>query len=191
LSVATTYADSPLNRERGDFASLAASPGVAAPDGRFEDGYFVDRLQGDFTVAWFGGEGPSLQHRTLFIPRSGNETLFERYGVRDTATYVFRPDGHVLARCTGVDAAFAREAITAVLHYSISTAPREPEMKTQSASTPQAELDQIYDALAALVDLTPRDQRERVLARLVVTLAQELGNPAKTRQAIEQARSGH
>jgi hypothetical protein len=30
---------------------------------------------------------------------------------------VFRPDGHVLARCAGIDAAFAHKAIDSVLNY--------------------------------------------------------------------------
>ncbi|HVL35405.1 MAG TPA: FAD-dependent monooxygenase, partial [Burkholderiales bacterium] len=115
LSVATLYRDSALNAERGEFASDRARPGAAAPDGRFGEGFFVERLQGEFTVAWFGAEGPALEARTLVVRREGHEALFERYGVRDTATYVFRPDGHVLARCTGIDPAFAREAIARVL----------------------------------------------------------------------------
>jgi hypothetical protein len=35
------------------------------------------------------------------------------------ATYVFRPDGHVLARCAGIDAHFARQAIEAVFNYRL------------------------------------------------------------------------
>jgi len=35
------------------------------------------------------------------------------------ATYVLRPDGHVLARCAGIDPAFARAAIDAVFSYRI------------------------------------------------------------------------
>jgi 3-(3-hydroxy-phenyl)propionate hydroxylase len=187
LSVATTYTDSPLNRERGEFGSPAAKPGAAAPDGRFGDGYFVDQLQGQFTVAWFGREGPPLSCTTLFIPEQGNETLFARYGVKETATYVFRPDGHVLARCTGIDAAFAEESIRAVLQYRTD---RRASMKTSqpgSGGMSQADLDRLYDDLAALVDRTPREHRERVLARLAVTLMQELGACDRARRAIELA----
>ena len=116
LSVATRYDDSPLNREKGTFASRLAAPGAAAPDGRLGAGYLVDAVQGQFTVAYFGAEGPAAGEKTLVVPRA-NAALLERYGVEDTATYVFRPDGHVLARCTGIDAAFARQAIQAVLDY--------------------------------------------------------------------------
>jgi hypothetical protein len=52
-----------------------------------------------------------------------NEELWKRYGVPgEGATYVIRPDGHVLARCTGIDGAFAREAIQTVLDYGRSPA---------------------------------------------------------------------
>ena len=99
LSVATTYRDSPLNLQRGTFDSALPAPGAAAPDGRFEQGYFVERLQGDFTVAYAGGNGQWTRHG------------------EGQATYAFRPDGHVLARCEGVDPAFAQGAIESVLRY--------------------------------------------------------------------------
>jgi hypothetical protein len=106
-----------LGRERGTFENSTACPGACAPDGHFGEGFFVEQLQGQFTVAYFGARGPDLADRTLHIPPA-NEILFARYGVpAEGATYVFRPDGHVLARCTGIDGAFAREAIQAVLDY--------------------------------------------------------------------------
>jgi 3-(3-hydroxy-phenyl)propionate hydroxylase len=185
LSVATVYADSPLNRERGEFASPIAKPGAAAPDARFGDGYFVDQLQGEFTVAWFGSEGPRLSHRTIFVPRQGNETLFERYGVTQAATYVFRPDGHVLARCTGIDAAFAEQAIGAVLEYRNEERAQMTALQPASEKMSQADMDRLYDELASLVDRTPKDQRERVLARLAVALAQELGSYERVKKAID------
>jgi hypothetical protein len=186
LSVATTYASSPLNRERGEFKSAFACPGAAAPDARFGEGYFVDRLNGDFTVAYFGAEGPALASPTFFVPRDGNRLLFERYGVEDTATYVFRPDGHVLARCTGIDAAFAREAIAAVFDY------RREAVKTEghrpSGAITQAELDRLYDEFSALIDATPEDERERLLARLAVALAEELADYGRVLRARARAK---
>lgn len=168
LSVACTYADSPLNRERGEFDAPLAQPGAAAPDGRFGAGFFVERLQGQFTTAYFGGDGPELEVPTLTVPREGHEALFARYGVTETATYVFRPDGHVLARCTGIDPEFAKAAIDALLDYHAGGAPARKPAKTRQLA--QLDLDRRYDALAALVDRTPPAERERVLARLVMDL---------------------
>ena len=66
-------------------------------------------------VAYFGGKGPAVADaEVLTIPRERNETLYARYGVKDTATYVFRPDGHVLARCPGIDGEFAARAVRRV-----------------------------------------------------------------------------
>lgn len=108
LSVATSYEESPLNLQRGEFSRDLARPGAAAPDGRFDGGFFVERLQGDFSVVHFGES----------VLKHGHESLWERYGVPpEGATYVFRPDGHVLARCAGIDAAFARNAIDSLLNY--------------------------------------------------------------------------
>jgi 3-(3-hydroxy-phenyl)propionate hydroxylase len=184
LTVATLYAASPLNCESGDFTSAAATPGAAAPDGRLDGGYFVDRLSGEFTVAWFGAEGPRLSCRSFSLPREGNETLFQRYGVEDRATYVFRPDGHVLARCTGIDGAFAEDAINAVLDYRIERTEAMSTPATPSAGMSQADMDRLYDELAALVDGTPKEHRERVLARLAVALMQQMESYERAKKAI-------
>ena len=184
LSVATVYGQSPLNRERGTFTSSLARPGAAAPDGRFGDGFLVDHLRGEFTVAWFGVQGPQLDVPSVSLRKEGNEKLFERYGVETTATYVFRPDGHVLARCTGIDAAFARDAIRGVLDYAGERSDRMATTQTSGQGLPQSELDRLYDELAALVDRTPEEERERTLARLAVALIHELGSCDRARKAI-------
>jgi len=117
LSVATCYEGSPLGEERGTFQSETARPGACAPDGRLGEGFLVEQLQGRFTVVYFGRRGPEGGEKTLVVPPE-SEALWQRYGVPgEGATYVIRPDGHVLARCTGIDGAFAREAIQAVLNY--------------------------------------------------------------------------
>jgi hypothetical protein len=51
----------------------------------------------------------------------------------------------------------------------------------------QLQMERLYDDLAALVDRTPAPERERMLARLVITLAQELGDYAKIKDAIARA----
>jgi len=48
----------------------------------------------------------------------------------------------------------------------------------------QLEMDRLYDELAALVDRTPPPERERVLARLVIVLAQEVDDYARIKSAI-------
>jgi 3-(3-hydroxy-phenyl)propionate hydroxylase len=181
LSTAACYVDSPLNLERGKFddAPLAA-PGCAAPDGKIGGGHLVDALQGQFSVAWFGREAPSLDVRTVQAPRAANEALCLRYGAQDEdATYVFRPDGHVLARCRGIDPEFAREAIERVLRYRRGTGGEVAEQ----APSPH-DKDRLYDDFSAFLDATPAPERERALARLVVTLAERLGSTSAVREAL-------
>jgi hypothetical protein len=48
----------------------------------------------------------------------------------------------------------------------------------------QLEMDRLYDQLAELVDRTPPAERERALARLVIALAQEVDDYAKTAAVI-------
>ena len=178
LSVASVYEHSPLNAEKGHFTSALARPGAAAPDGRCGEGYFVEKLGGDFCVAYFGAAGPQLDFPAFTVEKSGSESLFQRYGVKETATYVFRPDGHVLARCTGIDAGFAREAIGAVLSYRHTR---------RGHNVQKPDIDRLYDELAAFVDAAPPAERERALARLAVALAQRLGDVDKVREALHSA----
>jgi 3-(3-hydroxy-phenyl)propionate hydroxylase len=169
LSVASVYAHSPLNAERGAFASALAQPGAAAPDGRYGAGHFAERLQGGFTVAWFGGEGPEVAGaQTLAVPRKGHEALFARYGVGGEATYVFRPDGHVLARCAGTDAAFAEAAIERVHGFRGDAPPRE-------AVSVQPAADRLFDALSARLDTLPAAERPAALADVVARLEARQG----------------
>jgi len=183
LSVATTYAESPLNLEQGRFANDLACPGAAAPDGRFGEGFFVERLQGDFSVAYFGARGDS---KGIHVPAAGNQSLWERYGVPSQgATYAFRPDGHVLARCAGIDAAFAREAIERVYNYRLGLKGSKAAMESSTGKLTQAEVDRLYDALAAFADKA--EPRERALARLVVALAERVGDYGEVLEAINQS----
>jgi hypothetical protein len=101
---------------------------------------------------------------------------------------VFRPDGHVLARCTGIDAAFAEESIRSVLEYRIDRRARMNPQQPGSDRMSQADMDRLYDDLAALVDRTAKEQRERVLARLVVGLAQQVASYERVKKAIEETR---
>jgi hypothetical protein len=48
----------------------------------------------------------------------------------------------------------------------------------------QSEMDRLFDALAALVDATPAGERERMLMRLVIGLAQEVGDYGKVLEII-------
>jgi hypothetical protein len=155
LSVASVYAHSPLNAERGAFASALAQAGAVAPDGRFGEGYFAERLQGDFTVAYFGGEGPG----GIGVERQGHDALFTRYGVEDQATYVFRPDGHVLARCTGIDAAFAQSAIDRALQGLAGEA--------RNAQSVQPAADRLFDKLSAELDALAPAERAAALAQAI------------------------
>jgi len=48
----------------------------------------------------------------------------------------------------------------------------------------QLEMDRLYDELAGLVDRTPPAKRERVLARLVIALAQQLDDYQRITETI-------
>jgi 3-(3-hydroxy-phenyl)propionate hydroxylase len=202
LSVATAYESSPLNGPSTGLQAPAAAPGAAAPDGRLGEGYFVEQLQGRPSVAWFGTAlAPDLNPPTgldvhvITVPRAGHEALFSRFGVQDTATYVFRPDGHVLARCAGLDPAFAQRALHALLQGTAPAAPVDSGAPVDSlvahaaAGLSQLEQDRLYDALASALDDTPAESRERMLARLVIALSERVGDYTAALEAIREART--
>jgi 3-(3-hydroxy-phenyl)propionate hydroxylase len=169
LSVANLYFDSPLNVADKEFSAAEAMPGEAAPDGRLDEGFLAEKLQGRFSVVYFGNRGPTLDDvQTLHI--KDDKALFRRYGVpKEGATYVFRPDGHVLARCRGVGGEFARAAIESVLNFRQIISRRK--IQTPSSTNDR---DRLYDAFSGYFDGAARKDRERALARLVVALANRL-----------------
>jgi 3-(3-hydroxy-phenyl)propionate hydroxylase len=175
LSEACVYANSAAGAERGAFATRDTAPGAAAPDGRIRTGggkaWLAEHLQGEFTILYFGGAGPrvetGVETRVLDLAHGSAPELFACYGVKDTATYVFRPDGHVLARCEGIDAAFAVAAIRGLLAGGAS-------VDQPVSASDQLETDRLYDALAALVDQASGVERERVLAHAVRQLGERV-----------------
>jgi 3-(3-hydroxy-phenyl)propionate hydroxylase len=178
LSEACVYRHTPLRREHGTFNAPAAAPGAAAPDGKFHDAggeaWLAHRLQGQFTVAFFGAPAlpvaANVETAVLSLDRDTASVLFERYGVEDRATYVFRPDGHVLARCRGIDAQFAVASIGAALDGSLCAAPALPSISAGG----QLERDRLYDAHAALVDRADASERGHVMARVRTLLNEGL-----------------
>lgn len=199
LSVATCYLDSPLNADdEAAFDAPAAQPGAAAPDGTLlragRTEHLASRLQGQFSVVFFtDADAPDMPADTgvpvevMRIGRSeARAPLFDRYGVQDSATYVFRPDGHVLARCRGVDANFARAAIARVLGYQAPARAAAPA-RLRPGRFGQLEQDRLHDALAELIDRLPAEQRTRALARLAVVLAARLGDFESALAAIRLA----
>ncbi len=172
LSEPCFYANTPLGAERGEFTSALAAPGACAHDGNVEGvGWFVDALQGEFTVVYFGGDAApvrtSVQCATRSVLRRDAVALFAHYGVTDRATYIFRPDGHVLARCEGLDPAFAASAIESALAGGSSTGTFAPMDR-------QLECDRLYDACAALVDEAAEPERSRALEQAMTRLTQQV-----------------
>ncbi|MGQ0548021.1 MAG: hypothetical protein ACT4P3_22280, partial [Betaproteobacteria bacterium] len=173
LSVATVYEASSLNVERGEFGSSLARPGSAAPDAPYGAGFFVDQLGSDF--------------RTVFFrPQERQEPLYSRYGVpAEGATYVFRPDGHVLARCAGIDEAFAREAVRRVLDYRPDAGSR-PASKSDGEGLNQLQIDRLYDAFSEFFE----GRGDRALVAKCVEAADKTEDSETVRRAIRNSGSG-
>jgi hypothetical protein len=168
-------------------------PGAVAPDATTDHGFFTEKLQGQFSVIWFGCEQQpgdwqpptQIKVHTQAIAAMQHAMLFERYGVNQQATYVFRPDGHVLARFDGIETTKASKAIATALNPNLNATTPTPK----ESANPMNELarDRLYDAFAEAIDRTPPAERERMLTRLAISLMQTSANPEQAMQSIAQA----
>ena len=133
LSTATCYEGSPLNGPDGFAAGEAPAvrPGAAALDAPVDGGWLLHRLGGSFTGAWFGPSGqiPENVAGTQIAPARSAVPLNQiavacdaacaRYGAqRQAAYYLFRPDGHVLARWRHPGAGAVKAALDRALALS-------------------------------------------------------------------------
>ncbi len=192
LSVGTHYTQSPLNNTQMS-QHTGPLPGAVAPDATTNNGFFTEKLQGQFSVIWFGCEQQPSDwqppaHINVYaqtIAANQHAMLFERYGVNQQATYVFRPDGHVLACFDGIETTKASEAITSALNPNLNAT--TPTTKQSANQMNELARDRLYDAFADAIDRTPPAERERMLSRLAISLMQTSANPEQAMQSIAQA----
>lgn len=114
-----------LDATLGDMPSVGkVTPGHVAVDAPLENGWLLDKLQGEFTLVGFGdvrlpdvvgvrrvGIGQSNVDYPNYTPRT--DAAFERYG--QSVAYLIRPDGHVLASYTNPSEQDIRAAVDVAL----------------------------------------------------------------------------
>ena len=137
LSTATTYTVGPLLIPDEDPFEGGIVPGAAADNGAVAGpsgpAFLLDFVPGSFTALVFSGDGSrdagagaagGLPLETITVTRTGapgdrrlvdaDGSLHERYGARPAATYLLRPDGHVVGRRLGADPAAAAGMLEAL-----------------------------------------------------------------------------
>ena len=80
-------------------------------------------------------------------------------------------DGHVLARCTGIDAGFAAQALERVTQYV-------PPEQVQEARSQQPASDRLFDRLSAQLDAIPQVRRASALAPVISRIEEQRGDLA-------------
>lgn len=135
---AIAYMESPLNVADSDSFAAGPAPGAVLPEcplmlfnnGAHRIGHVTELVGQEFTAIVFsedGGVAPallalagqlSLPLRLVPVSRQQDHTgrLFALFGAEAGATYLVRPDGHVLARWHACAAQQVRDAIDRVLH---------------------------------------------------------------------------
>jgi len=127
LSVATSYAGSPLNGPDGFAAGEcpATRPGAAALDAPLDGGWLLNEVGNGFAGVWFDRDGrvpdevaqaqATLTQGQLPVNQPvvvSRETTCARYGAAHApAFYLFRPDQHVAARWRQPSAGAIAEAV--------------------------------------------------------------------------------
>lgn len=105
-------------------APKISRPGSVCPDGPLNDGYLLDQLGGHFTILSFGDPSftpaplADLAVQVLHIPYPTEELIWRYLGANSAATYLIRPDQHVVARW----AEFNLEKVSAALRNSLEGA---------------------------------------------------------------------
>jgi 3-(3-hydroxy-phenyl)propionate hydroxylase len=126
-STATHYRNIALAlADDGDF-DRGPEPGAAGEDAPVEDGFLFDDRPDGFLALHLPGDGPSiparhrqtvagftLEHRVIERNPS-TQLLYDRWDAHRGATYVLRPDAHVLGRSREVSATRASEMLARAL----------------------------------------------------------------------------
>jgi 3-(3-hydroxy-phenyl)propionate hydroxylase len=217
LSLPHSYRASPLSTPDGNAWAGGPPPGAPAPDapvdasegapwllrrlgGRFVLLRFVDSAAtpaeaGDLvagllpaveplTVARSGRAGPGV-----VVDRDG--LAFERWAARDGAAYLIRPDQHVAARWLRPDAG----AIAAALDRAVGRAamragvpPAGDPMGGLATGANFTDPDGFYAGLAAAYDGLDEAASRRLDARLILLLANHIGDSGVLAEALRLAK---
>jgi 3-(3-hydroxy-phenyl)propionate hydroxylase len=113
LSVPATLHGSPLSTPDRDAFEGEMVPGAPCADARFDGGWLLRRLRGDFTLMVFGAApawtaGLGIDVLSIPVP---DELLARRYDAKPGTAYLIRPDQHVAARWRSPDPASVRAAL--------------------------------------------------------------------------------
>jgi 3-(3-hydroxy-phenyl)propionate hydroxylase len=111
LSWPHAYRASPLCTPDRDTWAAGPAPGAPAVDAPVEGGWLLNRLGGRPVLLLFGAapDPPGPELAVLRLPAEG--VAAERYGARDGAAYLIRPDQHVAARFAAATPAALGEAL--------------------------------------------------------------------------------
>ena len=203
LSTATCYEGSPLNGPDGFAAGECAGvrPGAAALDAPLDGGWLLHRLGGSFTGVWFGPDGqipedvaacagralrkaPFRVNQIAVAMRSSLRPLRRAAATRLLPVPPRRPCGRALATSGG--GRRRGRARSRARHYPDYEASRYAMALPREANSkdPDALYAAIIEAHAGLSDA----DSAALNARLVLLLANHIGDESVLREALEVAR---
>jgi 3-(3-hydroxy-phenyl)propionate hydroxylase len=174
-------------------------PGHPAVDAPLGEGWLLDRLGRGFVLLSFGEVSS-----TLPTVVADGDVLAQRYDGRPGTCYLIRPDQYVAARWRQFDAAKVEAALQRSLGRTVTPAKAAiqhpsplPTALDASLRPPAAPLnrqpnlpdpDGFYDELIASQRGQCDEQADALLARLVLILANHIGDRAVLRDALALAR---
>ena len=185
LSVPATLDGSPLNTPDVDAFGGAMRPGAPAADAPLPDGRWLLRALGPgFTLLSFGAVpdwAGDIDATLLALPADG--IVAERYDARAGTLYLLRPDGHVCARWRHPDPAqrACRDRACPWSRHMNPVFTTEPRLDAP---------DDFYEALLEAHQGLSVAQSHALNARLVLLLANQVGDLGVLKAALAAARQG-
>ena len=218
LSVPTTLHGSALNTTDDDVFAGWMVPGAPADDAPLGQGWLLRALPAGFVLLLFS-DGPSdapnaeqqaviaalaqqaLAVSTLMVPTHG--LAAQRYDAQPGTVYLLRPDQHVAARWRVLDRARVQAAVARACGLGPAADPcasvvPSPPLNTAAnfnqPGRPQRQLyapgDAFYEQLMQTHQGLSEAQSELTNARLVLLLANHIGDLGVLQDALVAARAG-
>ncbi|WP_333780325.1 FAD-dependent monooxygenase [Paucibacter sp. B51] len=205
LSMPTAYRDSPLNTADAPGAFEAGpAPGEPVPDAPVHCAgqaswllRELHRVGAGFVLLSFGAvaaTGVPAECHALVVGEDlidAEGLLAARLDARPGTVYLIRPDQVVAARWRNFDAAAVAQALDRALARSPAPAPIASPAASTATLKRQPHLqdpDGFYEHLIAAQSDLDEGQAQRFLAKLSLILANQIGDSALLRQAIDLAR---
>ncbi|MBM3567556.1 MAG: DUF2783 domain-containing protein [Alphaproteobacteria bacterium] len=200
LSVPAVLDGSPLNTDGAGFVpTKGLRPGAPVPNAPLKaGGFLLDRLDLGFTLLAFVERGgtvpaPETGWRVVAVDPKTESAIAQLFDAEPGTVCLIRPDSHVAARWRRYDADAVRQAHARCLGRAAPAAAPVPHAPAEGLIRRESNFDDadgFYDDLIAMTQGLGDEQARLVQAKLLLILANQIGDRAMLAEAMRLARQG-